>query len=356
MPSDERTTRALAAVAGARDAFRSSIAMTVEEVRGLKRTLGAPRETRGAAVASELGTFADGRIDTGRFADLLVESHHVEPFELTHVDRALEVLASIQSRGEEAFRLELEPGAPAAVAVAEALGSLGRAFGAARVIERVRDGRYKVHDAELLEAFPFERWNRAERAIAPPLVVELDGADLRLGGVADFLDGSVKLVFVVRGDSPPAPLARLITPGVLVIQTDDPEGLAPLSDFPGSAVAALVPESAARFIHRPAADGRPASLEVDRLPEPDPRRMLGGLTPFQQGEELRQLAFLAQAHGAATGAAATVAAPAREAPSERAGADVAEAPQAAAASDPAGALAAWLLRQADLSDLGSREA
>ncbi len=336
MPSDERVTRALAAVAGAREAFRSSIAMTVEEVRGLKRALGAPRETRGAALAGELGAFADGRIDTGRFADLLVESHHVAPFELVHVDRALEALSAIQSRGDEAFRLDLEPGARPALAVADALAELGRAFGAARVVERVRDGRYKAHDAELLERFPFERWNRAERAVAPPLVVELEGADLRLGGVADFLDGSVKLVFVARGDTPPAPLARLITPGVLVIQTEDPEGLAPLSDVPGPAVAALLPETAARFVHRPAADGGPPSLEVDRLPEPDPRRMLGGLSPFQQGEELRHLAALARAAdaGAAGPPAEAVVAP-------------------AAAPDAAGTLAAWLLRQADLSDLGS---
>jgi hypothetical protein len=168
--------------------------------------------------------------------------------------------------------------------------------------------------------------------------VELDGADLHVGGLADFLDGGFKLVLVVRGESPPASLVRLITPGVLVVQTDQPDDLTLLKEWSGPAVAALVPETAARFIHEPVRDEKPARLRVERVPEDPPRVALGGLTAFQQEEELRQLASLAERGPVAAAANGTA-----DLAAIGAGAGGSTGPTNA---DPAGALAAWLLQQA----------
>lgn len=364
MPSDERVGRAMDALAGAREAFRSAMAITVEEVRTLAASLRSPAADRATRMAEELGAFAEGRIDPGRLAGLLVEPHPVARFDLVQVDDALSALRSILDRGDDAFRIAVEPETSPAHAVDLALGDLGRAFGAARVVEAVRRGHHDPRERQLLERFPFRRWNRPERALVPPLVVEVDGADLRAGGLAEFLDGSLQLVLVVGGDSAPAPLVRLITPGVLVMQTDDPDDLAVLAGWPGPAVAALVSGTAARFVHEPQRDGEPARTRVVRVPDDEPRRMLGGLTPFQQREELRQLARLAAADTAggpspATGTAAAsadgaggaegaVAAPPAGGVVSPAGATVAA---GAAPADEAGRLAAWLLDQADLSAL-----
>ncbi len=90
------------------------------------------------------------------------------------------------------------------------------------------------------------------------------------------------------------------------------------------------------------------------LPEDEPRRRLGSLSVFQQTEELRQLAALAAiatgptaAGTPAEGAVSTAAAAATPA------AGTGEAPPTAAppADERVDQLAAWLLTQADLSDL-----
>jgi hypothetical protein len=339
MPSDERVGPALEALAGARETFRSAVSVTVEEVRGLLETRSAAGADRLGRLERELGTFASGRIDPGRLAEVFAPPKRGAPFERVLLQQALGALTSIHQKGDESFRLTLESGARPVVEVRKALGDVGRAFGAARVVELVRASQYRAGEhGQFLEFFPFSEWNRAERGMAPPLVVELDGADLHVGGLADFLDGSVKLVLVVRGDSPPASLVRLITPGVLVLQTSDPGELACLADWPGPAVVALVPETAARFLHQPARDAGPARLQVEHLPGEPPRVALGGLTAFQQKEELRQLAFLAD--------------PARLAAAAANGADVGtragSPPAAPTAADPAGQLAAWLLQQTDL--------
>ncbi len=118
----------------------------------------------------------------------------------------------------------------------------------------MRGGRYRPaeHDS-LLDAAEFRAWNKAERRFAPPLVVEVDGADLHAGALLDFADGREKIVLVVRGAMPPAPLVRCITPGTFVLQTVDGTRPRPLAAFDGPAIAALVPEGAAVFLHDPGA-------------------------------------------------------------------------------------------------------
>ena len=84
------------------------------------------------------------------------------------------------------------------------------------------------------------------------------------------------------------------------------------------------------------------------MPEEEPRRALGSISAFQQTEELRHLAALAsRPTAAAAGAAAAGAAPGIGAPAAAAAQD------GTAPMGPANKLAAWLLSQADLSDLES---
>ena len=351
MPSDGRIKLALESVQRPREAFHSAVAVTVDQVRSFLEARQPPEGSASDHVATELGPFAAGRIDAKRFSSLVSEPDSEEIVQLAPLERALAALRAVSQRGDDLFTVRLEPGESLSDRVARALAEAGRAFGAARVIRLARSDRYDPEQhATLLDTFPFQLWSASERGIAPPLVVEVDGADLLVAGLADFLDGSQKLVLVVRDASPPAPLVRLITPGVLVLQTADPADLDRLSRTPGPAVAALVSEEAAHFLHEPVTNGRAPLLEVRRMPEEEPRRALGSISAFQQTEELRHLVALASLAAAAAGAAA---------PSVTAGAAPGIGPPAAGAQDgtapmdPANKLAAWLLSQADLSDLES---
>lgn len=338
MPSDQilddRMAEALAALAPARESYRSALIATAEEVRGLLATRGATAEARAARTAAELGTFAVGHIDIDRFASLQAAGESIADEEAPRLEAASRTLEALVERGDALHLARLEPGADLRDAVIEALGRAGSAFGAARTVELARAGRYDPAEHEAwLESFPPDRWNRRERELAPPLVVELDGADMRPAGLADVLDGSQKLVLVVRGDSPPAPLARLITPGVLVLQTDEPAQLSVAADASGPAVAALVPAGACRFVHQPDPETGRGRLVVSHMSEGKPKRTLGRISAFQQAEELHLLESLA---GAWSGAAPEAA------PSRDGGAPVAAADR----------LAAWILRQSGASGTG----
>ncbi|MFL5386447.1 MAG: hypothetical protein ACJ8GN_28340 [Longimicrobiaceae bacterium] len=341
MPSDDRAVRALAALKAPRAAFTAPVADAVEEVRAYLAAHRPAFDGRAAETARvELGPFAGGRIDAARFGALFTGGAPLDPVSLLRVENALGVLARVAAAGDSLFRVELEPGADLRLAVARALAHAGRAFAAAQVVARIRAGR--ADDGAAREGFPFRRWNRAERQIAPPLVVELDGADLHPAGLADFMDGAVKLVLVVRGPMPPAPLVRLVTPGVWVAQTDDLATLEALAAAPGPAVAALVPEGAARFVHDPAGGTTVVRrLRVDFVPENGETAALGGLSAFQRHEELAWLRELATAPAAG---------PAPQ---------VDAAPAAGPVPTPAGApgtdverLASWLVRQAGLEEGG----
>jgi hypothetical protein len=157
--------------------------------------------------------------------------------------------------------------------------------------------------------------------------VELQGADLRVGGLEEVLQGMQKLVLLVEGDCPPAALVRLVTPGVFVLQTTDPMELAQLATTSGPGIAALLPEGAARFVHEPRRQGR-GQLAAQYLPS-EHGRAIGRIGSFQQAEEVRWLRQLAEDATAA---------------SER----VESAPAVAAVVDPGDRLAAYLLRQTEL--------
>lgn len=331
MPSDDRLGPAMEAVAAEREVFRSAMAVTIDELSGLLARRRGSHGEGAARRAAELGALGAGRIDAARFAQLFADEALGDPVDVGAVERALEVLTTLAARGEGLHRVKVPPGRPVAEAVGSALGEAGRAFGAAHVAQLARSGGFRAQEHEtLLAGYPFERWSRAERRIAPPLVVEVQGGDLAAGGLAAFLDGSVKLVLLVEGPCPPAPLVRLLTPGVLVLQEEDASEFARLAGHAGPAVAALVPGGAACFVHDPASPAGEPRLRLRKLPEAAPTRRVGAISPFQQAEELALLAAL--------GRAEALEAP----PSPRPG------DAAPAEGSPADRLAAWLLRQAGL--------
>lgn len=343
MPSDkttdERASRALEIIGKAYENFHSALVATSEELRGLLEAGSATAEARAERTAAELGAFAVGHIDIERFASFQATGEPVAVSVAPRLEAASRTLRSLLEQGADLYRVRVEPGADLRDAVSSGLGRAGRAFGAARTVEVARSGKYdEATHGGWLDSFPPALWNRRERELAPPIVVEVDGADLRPGGLIEFLDGAQKIVLVVRGAAPPAALARLVTPGLLVMQAEDAEDLAVLAETDGPAIAALVTGDASRFVHLPAADGTRGRLSVQHMPAGEPKRPLGNISAFQQTEALRHLAALAA--GWSPGTTQVVA------PSG----DGATAPLAVASA--ADTLAAWILRQADMPASG----
>ncbi|MBI2218987.1 MAG: hypothetical protein HYU51_17005 [Candidatus Rokubacteria bacterium] len=333
MPSDDRTRDVLSTLRPATEAFLGSIATTADEVRRWLAAQQSNVEGRAAALRAELGPFGARHLDADRLVAIVDRMPHADPATLEAVEHAREVLGELFARGAGLFTVRLGDGEDLCDAVAAALAEVGRAFASARVAQDARAGRRPgAHGAAALERLPFARWSRSERRLAPPLVVQVDGADLRAAGLSEFLDGRQKLVLVVRGDCAPAPLVRLITPGTFVAQTGDLAALDGLVRFDGPGVAAVVPETAARFLHDPASGG--ASWEritIIAVPDTPPRKTIGGFSPVQQAEELALLSSLAAPPRSAVAAA--------------------EASAQATSSDPVDRLASWLLRQADLANI-----
>lgn len=342
MPSDERIDRAVDAMAPPREAFRSALSTTVEQIQSFLNEFDAPSSNgRSARIGAELGPFGAGRIDTGRLAALVADEKEVDTLTLETIAKARDTLRELTERSGELFIANVPPAGNLYKTVQTTLEEIGRAFGAVRIFELTRSGSgpHGNSHARALGSFPFDKWSKGERRLAPPLVVSVDGADLR-AGLSDFLDGAQKIVLVVRAPCAPAPLVRLITPGTYVVQTTDPAKLAAFAEWEGPGVAALVPEGCAEYAHDPRAGNASWDrLTIHSLPERPPRITIGGKSGGQQAEELAQLKALAETPGAGGAVAAAGAG----------GTAAAAAPQAPA--DPVDKLAAWLLQQADLKDL-----
>ena len=305
MPSDERLQRVRDALRAQDGAFRTEVETAYAQVRAYLAAHGSRSEERAHETALELGHFAGGRIDVGRLAAVLGTTRVLDPQEETVVWRCADVMGEVLARGDAFLVCEVAPGGELRATVEDALGSVGRAFGAARVFQAMKAGTYKaeVHE-RALRSFPFRQWTRQERLLAPPLVVRVDGSALNAPSLAEYLDGAQKLVLVVEGASAPAPLARLITPHLFVMQCESPAELARLAATEGPGIAALVPPTAARFVHDPAT----ARLEVTHLRAEPPRTSVGGWSAWQQGEELALLGALAAAEALAAKALAQVSA------------------------------------------------
>jgi hypothetical protein len=332
MPSDERIIKALEALSEAKEAFTSSVAMSAEEVRGiLEREQGA-NENPQLRLAHELGPFAAGRIDLEKLAPHVAGNTKLPEEKRSQIQAAYQALLGLKKAGDELFAATVPLDGYFRGTVFSALGKAGSAFGAARSVE------WALHDLappegveDCVEKFPPDKWNRAERSCAPPLVLEVEGQDLRPASLAEILEGAQKIVLIVNGPAAPAPLVRLITPGVTVIQTDDPAELSALGAVNGPGIAALMPAGAAKFMHIPG-PGRVLNerLTVTFLPEKEPKRALGPISAFQQTEELRQLASL-------------------KASAESAPSVSVEADSGVPEMDDAGQLASWLIHQANFS-------
>jgi hypothetical protein len=332
MPSDSRTAQALSALAQPIADFRALVDGALAQADAFLAARDASREEAAAETQRELGWFAHGRIDAAGFTTLFPRARRVDDAAAAALRRAADLLRAVAVRGDDAFMAEVPSGGRLAGIVDAALSAAGRAFGAVMVTELVRGARYVPAEHErLLDAVEFHRWTKTERRFAPPLVVEVEGPDVHAGALTDFADGREKLVLVIRGPSAPAPLARCITPGTFVVQTTDGSGVDRAAAFDGPAIAALVPEGAATFLHDPAGGREPwQRLTVQHLPE-IPKRGIRGLSAFQMGEDLRLLADLARTpFGVPTGAGAVA--------------------PAVGASDAVERIASWLLTESGLRE------
>ena len=152
---------------------------------------------------------------------------------------------------------------------------------------------------------------------------------------------SKKTSYVVAGEAAGSKLRKareLIEQGFQPLLTHEAADDSVVAEAEGPAIAALVPADACRFVHLPAIDGGRARLTVQHLPTEEPKRPLGGISAFQQVEGLRHLQALAAGWGLSAPDAGGPAGDGASAP----------APPASAADT----LAAWILRQADISGTG----
>jgi len=335
MQSDPRTAVALTALAQPIAEFRAAVHGASAQADAFLTAQSADPATRAARAAAELGAFAAGRMDAGRFATLFPVAGNADAMARAALARALDVLRAMESQGPELFVAEVTAGRRLGAAVDAALGKAGRAFSAIVVAELVRGGRYRAEEHDkLLDAFEFRAWNKAERRFAPPLVVVLDGAELHAGALLNFVDGREKIVLVVRGACPPASLVRCITPGTFVLQTVDGTGLDRVAGFEGPVIAAIVPEGAAVFMHDPAAGNEPwQRLSIRHLPAA-PKKSVGDQSAWQMTEDLKMLADLARTPFAVPSSGGVPAAP------------------ALGAHDAVDRLATWLLDQSGLATDG----
>jgi hypothetical protein len=251
MPSDDRIAQALSALKRPRDVFHSAVVSAVEEVNAFLSAQRAPADERAAQESDRLGSFALGHIDIDRFSRLVDEKQVLDPARLEGLEHALRVLKGFAVQGDELYHVRVEEGADLRDTVRDALAVRGRAFSTAQLIEVLRTGHNGRRSDVDYGTLDFRRWSRAERLLAPPLVVEVAGSDLQVAGLAEYLDGAQKIVLVVEGPAAPAPLARLVAPRTFVMQTADPSALRRLASWDGPGIAALMPEGAVSFVHDP---------------------------------------------------------------------------------------------------------
>ena len=328
MPSDDLGRAVLKALEPAREAFHGAVVAAVEELRGYIAAH-RPAADTGESARASLGEFAQGRIDADRFGALFAQDGRLTPDELMRLGQALDTLRDFAAQGDDLYRIRIASGTDLRDSVRSALAARGRAFAVARGAELIRTGRGHAAATDEHGGFPFRLWNRAERQIAPPLVVEVDGGDLQVGGLAEYLDGRFKLVLLVREPSPAAPLTRLIGPHVYVQQTSDPAALQRLVAFDGPAVAALVPAGCAVFTWDPSAGPRfEQRLAVEHMPAEEPRQAIGGVGTLQQHADVDWLRELGELRARALAGVP-----------DQAGEPL---------GDPADLLAGWLLRQTNL--------
>lgn len=296
MPSDERSAGVLRLLGARVERFRTLLAEASAEMEEYLASHRARDRGRADEAAHALGPFASGRIDLERFGAVLTDARALAPEEAALIGECAAILRELLQRGDALFVREVLRGEQMRRVVEAAIADIGRGLGAARVFRAVKARRYRAaRHGSLLVGLPFTRWTRAERDLAPPLVLEVEGADIRAEQLVEYLDGTLAIVCVVSGETSPAPLVRLISPATFVMQTDDAASLARLADVSGPVVAALVPATSARFTHDPRGGARlDERLTIERVPTASPRERLGWRSVQQSSDELAQLAALAE--------------------------------------------------------------
>jgi hypothetical protein len=223
---------ALHALDPALDEFRSAVATAAEEVRAYRAHHEVAAADPVGLLEREMGAFARDRIDPRRLAGLMLVAEAPDPLTDRLMEEAHELFTSIMKGGREAYHLVVPPRGDLRDVVRDGLAELGRAFGIAHAVEKAREHAYDPdRDHELLHPYPFHRWSPLEKEVAPPLVVEVQGADLRASGLVEFLDGWQKIVLVVKGPVPPAALG----PGIVALFDPD-AGALPFVYRPGLAL------------------------------------------------------------------------------------------------------------------------
>lgn len=296
MPSDQSAARALEALADRVTAFRGALATARDEMREHVESHRGVERDRAQSAALALGAFAAGRIDVQRFGTLLADERTLSPEATATLASCVAALDELLARGDALFVHRMPSGGLLRGKVDAAFAEVGRAFAAARVFQAVRRGASILPAyASMLRDFPFALWSRAERDLAPPLVIQLDGADLRAEHLVEYLDGAVRIALVVDGPASAAPLVRLIAPSVLVLQTSDEAGLDTLRRANGPAVAALLPDGCAELLHDPRGGARlEERLTISRAATATKCESVGCRSARQALDELAQLEALAE--------------------------------------------------------------
>lgn len=332
MQSDDRITSVMDALRAPRQTFDAAIVSAIDELSTFLADQRAPAHEHVAQERVRLGSFAAGRIDVERFASIVGRSAAVPPAALDRIAHVVDLLNSFRVQGDRLYRVRVDPGADLRDTVRDALAVRGRLFNAGRHVEQLRAGGSAPEPEEVLH---FSRWLKSERMLAPPLVVEVDGADLIADGLAEYLDGAMKIVLVVNGPAPVAPLARLIAPQTFVMQCTDAAAVSRLGEFAGAGIAAVLPDGSARFSHDPSRGTRLSQrLELESLAESVLLPAVGRSNPRRQAEDV---AWLRELNDLATHARV------EQQPQ----------PESDSAVTPADQLAGWLLRNADLDRAGS---
>lgn len=295
MPSDDRIALARAALARPMAEFRAEVEGALDLACSYLVGHAATDTVRAEHAAAALGRFAAGRIDPLRVAALFPPPGRGDRASILAMERAVEVLREVVVRGDDLFVTAVVPDRPLGATIDAGLARAGRAFGAIMLAELVRAGAYRAEEHDrLLDPAGFRDWNRVERRFAPPLIVALRGADLHAGALTDFADGRARLVLVVIEATAPAPLVRCVTPGTFVMQTVDGDGLDLVASCDGPAIAALVPEGCATFVHDPRAGKEPwQRLTIGTVGATAPRP-IGGMSAWQMAEDQRLLGDLAR--------------------------------------------------------------
>ena len=330
MQSDERVSAVETALQAPLRNFRSAVAATVEEVRRLVDSSGPATSSNGDDAHADMGAFAKDRIELDRFAELFAGSEELDQVVQERLHKAINVLDEVAESSAGCPLVEVGPGTCLYDAVSGALSKIGRAFGAARVVNLTRSSEYdqSTHD-QFLNELKHDGWSSTERSVAPPLIVVGGGGALRACDLASFLDGRQKIVLLVKDHADPGLLTRLITPGTFVMQTKEPGDLERFAAFDGLGIAAIVTGTAAHFVHDPDAGKSPAArINVSSMPQLDSIRALGGMSIAWQQQGLLHLQALAST----------------SAPEPEQGAESTE------PMTPLDKLAAWLVSQANLED------